>query len=315
MTADEFRVQDGYCRVKGESHIYIDRKRSIKEKIRVLANELKRFRVTVKQFLGLLTSANNKSGKPLRRGTIENILTPLKEIYYDAIDQYEWDLPDPFTRLGKCIPEGKTEDVQVFTFVEWMKILDELFWVYKPSAEFSVMTGVRPSEIAGLRKEIDVKERLIQVQHSIVKKREKDELKTASSRRTLPITSKVQEVIDRQIEIKEKLGRNSSYFFINSAGKPFDIEVFRENAWKSALKRAKVPYRKPYAMRHTFAAWMLLAGVSPGEVARLMGHSSKKMVYEVYGHFVEELQSEKEQIEEYLGIRNGQPFQMDEDDV
>ena len=43
MTADEFRVQDGYCRVKGESHIYIDRKRSIKEKIRVLANELKRF--------------------------------------------------------------------------------------------------------------------------------------------------------------------------------------------------------------------------------------------------------------------------------
>jgi hypothetical protein len=43
MTTDEFRAQDGCCRVKGESHIYIDRKRSIKGKIRVLANELKRF--------------------------------------------------------------------------------------------------------------------------------------------------------------------------------------------------------------------------------------------------------------------------------
>ena len=43
MKEDGFHVQDGYCRVKGESHIYIDRKRSIKEKTHVLANELKRF--------------------------------------------------------------------------------------------------------------------------------------------------------------------------------------------------------------------------------------------------------------------------------
>ena len=50
-------------------------------------------------------------------------------------------------------------------------------------------------------------------------------------------------------------------------------------------------------MRHTFSAYVLLVGVSPGEVAQLTGHSSKKMVYEVYGHFVEELQAEKQQIE------------------
>jgi hypothetical protein len=43
MKEDGFLVQDGYCRVKGESHIYIDRNRSIKEKIHVLANELKSF--------------------------------------------------------------------------------------------------------------------------------------------------------------------------------------------------------------------------------------------------------------------------------
>ena len=43
MKAFEFRVEDGQCKLKGESHIYIDRKRPIKEKIQILSDELKRF--------------------------------------------------------------------------------------------------------------------------------------------------------------------------------------------------------------------------------------------------------------------------------
>jgi hypothetical protein len=43
MKAFEFRVQDGSCTVKGEPSIFIDRKRPIKEKISVLARELKKF--------------------------------------------------------------------------------------------------------------------------------------------------------------------------------------------------------------------------------------------------------------------------------
>ena len=159
---------------------------------------------------------------------------------------------------------------------------------------------------------IDIQEELIQVQNSIVRGREKDELKTTGSRRPIPITPRIREVIDEQIEVKRKLGQDSRYLFINSIGNPFNIDHFRDNPWKSALKRAKVPYRKPYTMRHTFAAWMLLVRVSPGEVARLMGHSSKQMVYDVYGKFVEGLAREKEDIEAYLGIRNGHPFQTDE---
>jgi integrase len=94
---------------------------------------------------------------------------------------------------------------------------------------------------------------------------------------------------------------------------PPDVHNFRDYPWTSALKRAKVPYRKPYTMRHTFAAWMLLVGKHPGEVARLMGHSSKQMVYEVYGKFVEGLDREKKEIEQYLGIRDGHPLQTDGD--
>ena len=43
MKAFEFRVQDGSCTVKGEPSIFIDRKRPLKEKISILARELKKF--------------------------------------------------------------------------------------------------------------------------------------------------------------------------------------------------------------------------------------------------------------------------------
>jgi len=43
MKSFEFRIQDGFCTLKGESHIYIDRKRPVHEKIHVLAQELKKF--------------------------------------------------------------------------------------------------------------------------------------------------------------------------------------------------------------------------------------------------------------------------------
>ena len=43
MKAFEFRVEDGSCRVKGEPSIFIDRRRPLKEKISILARELKKF--------------------------------------------------------------------------------------------------------------------------------------------------------------------------------------------------------------------------------------------------------------------------------
>lgn len=41
MKAFEFNVQDGGCKIKGENHVFIDRKQSTREKIEVLSKELK----------------------------------------------------------------------------------------------------------------------------------------------------------------------------------------------------------------------------------------------------------------------------------
>ncbi|MEW6439441.1 MAG: hypothetical protein AB1640_00755 [bacterium] len=42
LKAFEFRIQDGGCRVKGETQVFIDRKKEAWEKIEVLARELEK---------------------------------------------------------------------------------------------------------------------------------------------------------------------------------------------------------------------------------------------------------------------------------
>ena len=54
-------------------------------------------------------------------------------------------------------------------------------------------------------------------------------------------------------------------------------------------------------MRHTFAAWALTLRMDPNRLVNLMGHGSKKMIYEVYGNYVEDLETDTGMILDYFG--------------
>jgi hypothetical protein len=46
----------------------------------------------------------------------------------------------------------------------------------------------------------------------------------------------------------------------------------------------RLDYRVPYASRHTLGQWSLLIGMAKNRLIDLMGHSTEKVVDEVYGH-------------------------------
>jgi integrase len=75
--------------------------------------------------------------------------------------------------------------------------------------------------------------------------------------------------------------------FPASDGGLLDLQSFRRNYWNPALENASIegPRRTPYALRHTYAAWSLAAGVNPYTLARRMG-TSVEMIDETYGHLV-----------------------------
>lgn len=81
----------------------------------------------------------------------------------------------------------------------------------------------------------------------------------------------------------------------------FNGNRFRERYWQPAFEKAGLPYRRPYAMRHTFAAWCLVLGIHMNRLVARMGHASKKMVYEVHWQYVEGVGRDAEAIRQYFG--------------
>lgn len=125
---------------------------------------------------------------------------------------------------------------------------------------------------------------------------ESEDLKTAYRERRIPITSEIKAIL------KDALAcRQGNRLFTMADGKVFTAEKFQRRVWKKALENAAVRYRKPYTTRHSFAAWALTLGIDPNRLVHLMGHSSKRMVFEVYGRYVEGLEEDQEAILAYFG--------------
>ncbi len=87
-----------------------------------------------------------------------------------------------------------------------------------------------------------------------------------------------------------------------------EVQVFNKNGHilldsflAEVIKKAGIGYRVPYSTRHSFAAWALTLGMNPNKLVKRMGHGSKKMVYEVYGNYVEGLEKDADKILEYFG--------------
>ena len=60
--------------------------------------------------------------------------------------------------------------------------------------------------------------------------------------------------------------------------------AFLELVWQPLLRAAKLPYRKPHAMRQSFATWMLEEGADLRYVRDQLGHASIEETEGTYGH-------------------------------
>ena len=104
-----------------------------------------------------------------------------------------------------------------------------------------------------------------------------------------------------QARLNVLLNRTEGRRLVSSkTGKFFTAAGFYK-AWVKAERAAGVRHRVPYALRHTFAAWSLIIDIAPLKLHKLMGHASKKMVYEIYGVYVERLEEDREEIRAFFG--------------
>jgi len=255
----------------------------------------------VKDFIRTLNwKEGKKKGQPLSASRVSNILMVLRAIWNDAVEEHQWERPDPFNFAKRFLKRNlkeqpKKDDPKVFRFDEWNRVIENIDPYFQTVAEVMLMTGMIPSEIAGLKKSA-IKDDHICIDNSIVRGHEKPQLKTKYRKRNIPMTKALKGLLD---SVSNR--SNCNYVFTMKSGRFFDADSFRKNAWTTALKKAGVDYRVPYTTRHTFAAWALTLKMDSNKLVSLMGHGSKKMVYEVYGRYVNDLETDAGKIMEYFG--------------
>ena len=143
-------------------------------------------------------------------------------------------------------------------------------------------TGMRTGEIIALKlSDIDLKNEIISINST--RSRFGEGLpKTAKSIRKVPILKDLKAFLLYFISKKDE-----GYLLQTYNKKPYrDSQIFVDT-WAALLDELGIKYRRPYTMRHTYATYMLKNNlVSPVMLASLLGHSTPKMIYNVYVNYV-----------------------------
>lgn len=149
----------------------------------------------------------------------------------------------------------------------------------RPMFLLMARVGLRPGEAAGLcadALDLDGDPPTVSVVRAVQRQAGRpvlvDDLKTARARRTLAIPADV-------VEALRPLPRKGPLF---GTAPLWPTTVRAELA--DACDRAKVPAVAPNELRHTAATHLADAGLPPHVVADILGHTSTRMVDEIYRH-------------------------------
>lgn len=213
---------------------------------------------------------------------INEIMVPLRMILQEAADRYEFETP---YKNIKTLKQARP-DVNPFTLSEVWLFLKHVRADYKPYYTIRFFTGMRTSEIDGLKWDcINFDRREISIRGALVNG-EMGPTKTLGSQRDIAMS---QLVYDALLEQKARTFGKSEFVFCNSQGNPMEYRNVNRRVWKPTLALLGLKHRRAYQTRHTAATLWLAAGENPEWIARQMGHSSTEMLFRVYSRYVPDI--------------------------
>ena len=136
---------------------------------------------------------------------------------------------------------------------------------------------------------------LIEVRESWDPKAGSIDPKTRTSRRTVPMPGALR---DAMLDHRLSDGSDSddgaeTLVFGRTASEPFHAATLyrrADDAWEAAgLPRKAL---RLHQARHTYASFMIAAGVNAKALSTYMGHSSIKVTFDLYGHLMPGAESE-----------------------
>ena len=218
---------------------------------------------------------------------IKNVLLQLRVTLSDAFN-VGIITENPFNqfevkRLLKTRSVETDYEVDPFTKEERQAILNSADGEVKNLIMFGLFTGLRTGEILALKWEnVNLINKKFYVKHTMNNGMLVPP-KTKMSNRTINLLPKAFEALNEQLNYKNDDG----FVFHNPNTEKFWplTDSFRKH-WVKLLKKAKIKYRNPYQMRHTFASMLITDGENIHKVAHYLGHKNTNMVTKTYGKYI-----------------------------
>ena len=171
------------------------------------------------------------------------------------------------------------------------------------AARLALMTGMRQGEICALRwVDIDLKERVLRVDHSLVRVKGSYEMsvpKTPKSRRLIPFGESLAATLrDRKARMKfdaadAGLGWDDRAFVLGTPDGRWMNPYYLGQQWSSFARFNDVRGTQGeqvrfHDLRHTFATLSIMGGVDVKTVSVILGHASAAMTLDIYADALED---------------------------
>ncbi|MDE6869056.1 MAG: site-specific integrase [Clostridia bacterium] len=187
-----------------------------------------------------------------------------------------------------------------------LKQLRELFEClkgdkYELMYKMTAFYGLRRSELCGMKwNSIDFYKNTLTLNSSVVQTSvngkllliQKDVMKNASSKRTMPLIPEIKEAL---LKLKEQQDKNKAYFkngynqqyldyvWVDDIGKLVNPNTVTCH-FKSFLTQHGLPKIRFHELRHSCASLLIACGVSMKEIQEWLGHSAISTTADIYSH-------------------------------
>lgn len=209
----------------------------------------------------------------------------------------EWIARNPAD--GIPMPPSEQQAPRFLTEAEVGAIAANVPQRYRALVWTLAVAGLRIGEATALRvKNLNGVVRVVENSPEVKGKKVTGTPKTRGSRRDVPIPAFLRQMLKQHIQSYSNVFDPEAYVFTSAKGGQVRQGNFLRRVFKPAAAEAGIqPLPTVHDLRHTAAALMLRHGMTPYEVAKILGHSSVKMIEERYGHLYEhELQRKVEDL-------------------
>ena len=240
-------------------------------------------RASILQFRASLAKVQPEAKtNPLSNDRINHIMTPLRMIFEEATERFEFNTPFRNVKPLKV----QTTDVEPFSLEEVQLIISKVRPDFRDYFLIRFFTGMRTGEVDGLQwKYVDINKRQILIRETVVQGKVSS-TKNLGSKRIIEMSAPVIEAFKR---LQQNALPNDKFVFTNKVGKPLEHRNVTQRIWYPLLDQLGLNRRNPYQTRHSAATLWLAAGESPEWIARQMGHSTTRMLFTIYSRYVPNL--------------------------